>query len=135
MSDIIASAFANLDPENEQFVNKNIDIVEEVYRILSEKKMSQSELAQKLGKSSAEVSKWLSGTHNLTLRSVTKIEVALGVDLIETISEAKKKYQKVNYVHISKDAQRNKTTDFMPFESSSFEQATGKNEFQKMMIA
>ena len=35
-----------------------------------------------LGKRPSEVTKWLSGLHNLTLKSITKMEVALGVNLM-----------------------------------------------------
>jgi transcriptional regulator with XRE-family HTH domain len=40
-------------------------------------------LAQKLGKTESEVSKWLSGTHNLTLKSIAKIEIALDANLLD----------------------------------------------------
>ena len=135
MSDIIASAFANINPENEKFVNKNVDIVEEVCQILKEQGISQKELAKKLDKSSAEVSKWLCGTHNLTLRSITKLEVALGVDLITTVSEAKKKYQTINYVHVNKNAQRNRTTNQVTFEKSTFDTITNPVPGLNEMIA
>ena len=42
--------------------------------LLSDKGLKQKDLADKMGKSEAEVSKWLSGTHNFTLRSIAKIE-------------------------------------------------------------
>lgn len=103
MSELINNAFANIDPENEQFVNKNIDIVEEIVQLLKDKKVSKSKLATMLGKKPAEITKLLSGIHNLTLRSITKMEVALGEDIIITASEARKKYEHVNYIH-TKDA-------------------------------
>ena len=46
--------------------------------------MTRRDLARLLGKSDAEVSKWLSGTHNLTLESVAKLEAALKADLLVT---------------------------------------------------
>jgi len=38
----------------------------------------------KLNKSNAEISKWLSGQHNLTVKSIAKIEEALGEEIITT---------------------------------------------------
>ena len=35
-----------------------------------------------MGKTETEVSRWLSGTHNLTLATLCKISVALGQDVI-----------------------------------------------------
>ena len=45
-----------------------------IERLLIENRLEQKGLAEKLGKSEAEISKWLSGTHNFTLRSIAKIE-------------------------------------------------------------
>ena len=35
-----------------------------------------------LDKKPSEITKWLSGLHNLTLKSIIKMEVALGVNLM-----------------------------------------------------
>ena len=35
-----------------------------------------------IGHTQAEVSRWLSGTHNFTLATLAKISVALGVNLL-----------------------------------------------------
>ena len=51
-------------------------------RIMDEKGMTQKELAQKLGKTETEVSRWLSGTHNLTLSTICKISAALGEEIV-----------------------------------------------------
>lgn len=81
---IFRKALAQVKPENRQYVRKNLDIVEQVVAILHQRGMSQRELAQRLGKSEAEVSRMLSGLHNLTLKTLTKLEVALGEDIITT---------------------------------------------------
>src|SRR5690606_28128527 len=41
-------------------------------------KITQRELAQKLNKRESEISKWLSGGHNFTQRTLTKISIAIG---------------------------------------------------------
>ena len=35
-----------------------------------------------MGNSETEVSRWFSGTHNLTLATLSKISVALGTDIV-----------------------------------------------------
>ena len=35
-----------------------------------------------MGENPSEVSKWLCGTHNLTIKSIVKMETALDVDII-----------------------------------------------------
>ena len=44
--------------------------------------MPQKELSEKLGKKEAEISKWLSGSHNFTLRTISKLEAALSIKII-----------------------------------------------------
>ncbi len=57
-------------------------IAEKIDGILKERGMSQRELARNTGKTEAEVSRWLGGTHNFTLRTLAKISNVLGEDLI-----------------------------------------------------
>ena len=57
-------------------------IANRIYEILEAKGMTQKELAQKLGKTETEVSRWLSGTHNLTLSTICKISAALGEEIV-----------------------------------------------------
>lgn len=94
-----------------QFIDKNLDISQQVYHLLEQKKWTQSDLAKALKKSTAEVSKWLSGTHNLTLKSIAKMEAVLDADIILTVKKAEEKYQKINYKTIKKVANSNKIID------------------------
>ena len=50
--------------------------------LLKKRGMSQRDLARNTGKTEAEVSRWLGGTHNFTLRTLAKISIVLGEDLI-----------------------------------------------------
>lgn len=68
--------------ETKRFVKKYGDIVVRVHQILKERNLSQKDLAEMMNKTPSEISKWLSGDHNFTLRSLTKLEAELGVDII-----------------------------------------------------
>ena len=57
-------------------------LADKIDAILKEKNISQKQLAKKMGKTEAEVSRWLGGTHNFTLRTIAKISAALGVTLL-----------------------------------------------------
>lgn len=81
------------EPDIHRFVEINLNIVEEIYAIMERKNITQKDLAQKLGKKESEISKWLTGMHNLTLRSIARLEVALGEDLILTSSKAKERME------------------------------------------
>lgn len=57
-------------------------LADKIDAALKERKISQKDLARKMGKTEAEVSRWLGGTHNFTLRTIAKISDALGIKLI-----------------------------------------------------
>ena len=54
-----------------------------IRRILREESISQYELAERMGVSPAQVTKILSGKENLGIKTISKIEQALEVNLIE----------------------------------------------------
>ena len=68
--------------DSDGITSKNRKVPEKIHRLLTDKGMTQKELARKMGKTEAEVSVWLSGQHNFTLRTLAKISVILGEDLI-----------------------------------------------------
>lgn len=49
---------------------------------LRDRGLTQKQFAKMVGKTEAEVSRWLSGRHNFTIRTLAKISTALGVDVI-----------------------------------------------------
>ena len=67
---------------NKNYVTKSLEIVHQVFLLLKEKGMNQKSLAHKLGKSEPEISKWLSGTHNFTIRTITSIETILEKEIL-----------------------------------------------------
>ncbi len=62
---------------------------------MEEKGLSQKDLARLLGKTETEVSRWLSGTHNMTMATIAKISEALGADIIQVTSKVKRKKEAV----------------------------------------
>ena len=84
--------------ENKIFIQKNIAISKQIQCLLEQKGWTQKDLAKKMGKHESEVSKWLSGLHNLTLQSIALIEANLGEDVIMTPVEACTKYKEIKYV-------------------------------------
>ena len=79
-----------MTPEMKKHMELSVSIANRIYEILEEKGMSQKDLAYALGKTETEVSRWLSGTHNLTTATIAKISVALGQDIIQVIKPRKK---------------------------------------------
>lgn len=89
---------AKITNENRIFVRKNLAISEQISSILKEKGWTQKQLAQRLGKNESEVSKLLSGLHNLTLKSIARLEAVLGTAIIVTPLEACEKYNTTKHI-------------------------------------
>lgn len=79
-----------MTPEMKKQMELSVSIANRIYEILEEKGMSQKDLAHALGKTETEVSRWLSGTHNLTIATIAKISVSLGQDIIQVVRPRKK---------------------------------------------
>ena len=71
-----------ISPEMKMQMELSVAIANRIYNILESKGMSQKEFAKLIGKTETEVSRWLSGTHNLTMATICKISAALGEDII-----------------------------------------------------
>ncbi len=69
-------------PEMKMQMELSVAIANRIYDILETKGLSQKDFAQMMGKTETEVSRWLSGTHNLTLATLCKISLTLGQDII-----------------------------------------------------
>lgn len=58
-----------------------LDVTEEIHVQMEEMGVSRTELAERMGKSKAYVSQLLSGSRNMTLRSLAAISFALGLEI------------------------------------------------------
>ncbi|MEZ4850576.1 MAG: helix-turn-helix transcriptional regulator [Bacteroidia bacterium] len=65
-----------------EFVRLYGDIVVRVHELLKLKGITQKDLADRMGKKPSEISKWLNGEHNFTLRSIAKLQAELGEPII-----------------------------------------------------
>lgn len=65
-----------------QLIRKRAGLSGRIKEILQRKRWSQADFAKAAGKKEAEISKWMSGTHNFTIRTISFIETVLGEDVI-----------------------------------------------------
>lgn len=79
-------------PEYKINVKRNLAVIEQIFAILDHKGWTQKQLADSMGKTESEISKWMTGTHNFTLLTISKIEAALGHDLLVTPIQAEKQW-------------------------------------------
>lgn len=69
------------------FVRRYTDIVLRIHQLLEAKGYTQKDLAEKMQKKPSEINKWLKGNHNLTLKTLAKLEAQLGEPIIYTSGE------------------------------------------------
>lgn len=105
-------------------IDLSFDIAKRLDQLLTKRGISQKEFAEMLGKKESEVSKWLKGTHNFTLRTLAKITATLNEPLIEVVGTHKviKEYVYVNQAenekfYIIKDKGQNVC---LPYSSNKF---------------
>lgn len=84
-SELFKKSLEKLPLETEVFVRMYVQILKRVNYILEEKGYKQKDLAEQLGKKESEISKWLSGEHNLTLKSLAKLQAALDEEIITVV--------------------------------------------------
>ena len=66
------------------FVRHYTDIVVRINDIMKSKGYTQKYLAERMKKRPSEINKWLKGNHNLTLKTLAKLEAELGETIILT---------------------------------------------------
>ena len=67
-------------------VDLSFAIAERLESLIKEKGLSKKEFADAIGKRPSEVTKWLSGHHNFTLRTLAMLSTFFGESLVEVKS-------------------------------------------------
>lgn len=73
------------------FVRQYTDIVLRINQILQAKGYTQKDLAERMNKKPSEINKWLKGNHNLTLKTIAKLEAQLGEPIIQITNTSKRR--------------------------------------------
>ena len=83
----INSAFkemlSDVSAEIKTEVDLSFAIAERLESLIKEKGLSKKEFAEAIGKRPSEVTKWLSGQHNFTLRTLAMLSTFFGENLVE----------------------------------------------------
>ena len=82
-SSIIDARRAYVKEETRHGIDISFQIVNRIHDILVSKGFKQKDLADKLGKKESEISRWMRGTHNFTIETISSIETALGETILE----------------------------------------------------
>lgn len=81
ISEIYADELAKVPDDVKMELDMSFAIADKIDATLKARNMTQKDLAKMMHKTEAEVSRWLGGTHNFTLRTIAKISSVLGVTL------------------------------------------------------
>ena len=69
--------------EIQQEVDLEFAISNKIYDLMESKGLSKVQFAQALGRRPCEVTKWLSGQHNFTIRTIAMLTTFFGEPLIQ----------------------------------------------------
>lgn len=75
--ELFKEAEARVLPQDHEFVRLSLAVGDRIRQIMAEEGITQKVLAERMGKTESEVSRWMCGLHNLTLRNIARINVAL----------------------------------------------------------
>ena len=90
-SKIFKKAKEEISQNSTRFIENSFEVIEYIHGVLKSRGLNQKDLAEKLDKSESEISKILSPGHNITLKTISKIEVALEEKIIMTPKNINKK--------------------------------------------
>ncbi len=82
-SSIIEARRAAVSPDIRRQVDLSFMIVDRIHTILEQKGLKQKDLAIMMDKKESEISKWMRGTHNFTIETISQIEKTLGMPILQ----------------------------------------------------
>lgn len=74
---------ANTSPVIQQEVAMEFAVSNRIYELMTQRGLTKLQFAQALGKKPSEVTKWLSGQHNFTLKTLSMLSAYFGEPLIK----------------------------------------------------
>lgn len=82
---LMEECLQQITPEIKAEVDFSIKVSKRLFDIMEKQGLTQRELAKMLGKNETEISRWMQGTHNFTLQTIQKIELTLGVKILQVV--------------------------------------------------
>ncbi|XWW47033.1 helix-turn-helix transcriptional regulator [Fibrella sp. USSR17] len=79
---LIDTLLDEASPQEQQRVHNRMMLAARIGDALSARGWTQKQLAQTMGKSPSEISKWLSGTHNFTADTLSDLSQVLDIKLL-----------------------------------------------------
>lgn len=118
-SPLLKGLLRGISPEEKAKMQTKMLLAAKIADLIEAKGYNKSGFAEALGKKPSEISKWLSGTQNFTVDTLTEIAGVLGVSLNELFIEEK-------IIQTS-------TKGYFTVSSTNVKTVTAKNSYSKMM--
>lgn len=90
---------------NKDWLRKSSAIAFRILDVLDEKGWKKNRLAQELGVTSQQVSKYVKGEENFKLETISKLEKVLGLELVTTLQNDEEVVQKGTWKYVESDNQ------------------------------
>ena len=74
---------ASIPPEVDRDVEMQMAVSNRIYDLMTARGLSKAEFARAIGKRPCEITKWLSGQHNFTLKTLALLSSFFGVRFIQ----------------------------------------------------
>ena len=82
ISSTFAQMAASVPPEIRKKIDLEFAVSNRIDALMKKYGYTKLQLAQKLGKRPSEITKWLSGQHNFTLRTIVQLSAFFGEPLV-----------------------------------------------------
>jgi transcriptional regulator with XRE-family HTH domain len=116
-------------------VSKNLAIAVRIASVLKEQGKTQRDLARLLGKSESEISRWLTGLHNLELKTIYKIEDVLEAEIVTIVQNLVSKKSVRNKVYRNTPLSKHTKSNLKDADNSGFTivQTSSKKEKESLI--
>ena len=84
INDKFQQMLANVPQDITTEIDLSFAIATEISNLMNERGLSKKQFADALGKKPSEITKWLSGQHNFTIRTLAMLSTFFGHPLIRT---------------------------------------------------
>ncbi len=131
--------FEEVPKETTRFIDFSMKISEKILDLLDEQEIGKREFARSIGKKESQISEWLSGMHNFTIRTLAEISAKYELDFSDAFRLAEVQQQNFKPIQ-SKQEMINKTvldtqTPYLdPFGLSYKQHSSGKYLWQKNFL-
>ncbi len=81
-TNLYQQALLDIPDDVKREVALSFAVADRIFNLMKEAGMTQKEFAKRIGKSESEASVWMTGRHNFTLKTLSKVSSVFGVDIV-----------------------------------------------------